>query len=243
MGNTDKLIQRIKESGDQPIPKWQFTFKRATVWLLFLLSVVAGALAFAVILFSLRETGFWALQHTGHSSLELFLSVLPFLWLGVLLIFLLVAIYSIQFSSKGYKLTTARWVGYSAAISILLGTIFYLGGGGPWIENTFASNISFYESIQEKKMKVWIQPEDGYLAGKMMAVSPNGIELEDFEGNSWTIAYETAFIAPIVQLQAGEEVKLVGEKTGPGTFTADEIRPWQGRAKGRQLGKQPKAGQ
>lgn len=240
MGNKDKLLERIKESRNQPIPKWQFVVKRTLIWLLFFLAVIAGALAFAVILFSLRETGFWALQHANHSGIELFLSILPFFWLVFLLIFLVIAIYSVQFSAKGYKMALSKWVGYSAAISIVLGTVFYLGGGGQWIENTFAANASFYESVQEKKMRIWVQPDDGYLAGKILLVAPEYFELQDFEGRLWNITYENAFIAPIVQLTKEEAVKIVGEKTGTSAFKADEIRPWQGRGKSRRPGNAPK---
>ena len=237
MSNTDKLMQRIKDSGDQPIPKWKFVLKRSIIWFSFGFAVIAGSLAFSVILFSLRETGFWALQHLDHSGWEMVLSLLPFIWLIALLIFLLVAIYSIQSSDKGYKLTLSKWVGYSAAISIVLGTIFYLGGGGQWLENTFASKASFYESVQEKKARIWMQPENGLLAGTLTEIKPDALIMKDFNGKSWVIKYEDAFIAPVLRLEEGEEVKLVGNIKVDNTFLAEEIRPWQGRKKSRQPGR------
>ncbi|MCB0653583.1 MAG: hypothetical protein KDC85_20060 [Saprospiraceae bacterium] len=239
MDNSKKIIDKIKSEKIQPIPRWRFILKNTAVWAAFILAVALGSISFSIVLFSIQQTDFDLISHMSHSKLEFFLGLLPFFWILSLIIFLLLAIYSIQYSKKGYKLTISRLVGASAALSILAGTLFFIGGGAGKLENAFANKISLYESLQEKKMKIWMNPQEGFLSG---TISDTGIDLmhiEDFEGKIWEVHYEGAFIPPVVLLEQGEKVKIIGKLLDKKTFQAEEIRPWGGpenrvRRQGRQ---------
>ncbi|MCO6489566.1 MAG: hypothetical protein J5I98_14165 [Phaeodactylibacter sp.] len=228
MKPSEKLLQKIKEEQAEPAPRWHFAVKNQLLWAAFGLAAVLGALAFSVILFAIQQTDFSILSHLSHSGLELFLGLLPFFWIILLVVFLLIAMYSVQYSRRGYKFTLARLVGYSAALSILLGTLFFIGGGAQRLEQAFAVNVSIYESIQEKKVKLWSMPEAGYLSGEIVETGLDAFQLKDFQGNTWTIRYGGAFIPPVVLLERGEKVKLVGEIEDDGAFAASEVRPWGG---------------
>lgn len=228
MKPSEKLIQKIREEQAEPAPRWHFAVKNRLVWAAFGLAVVLGALAFSVILFAIQQTEFNIVSHLSHSGLELFLGLLPFFWIALLVVFLLVAMYSVQYSRRGYKFTLARLVGYSAALSILLGTLFFIGGGAQRLEQAFALNVSIYESVQEKKIKLWSMPEEGYLSGEIVETEMGAFRLKDFQGKEWTVWYEGAFIPPVVLLERGEKVKLVGEVAEEGVFAASEVRPWGG---------------
>lgn len=237
MKPSEKLIQAIREQDIKPVPKWQFTLRNGLLLTAFLLAVLLGALAFSVILFSIQQTDFNVVSHLSHSRMELFLGLLPFFWIIVLVVFLAIAIYSIQYATKGYKFSAGKWVAYSAALSILLGTLFFIAGGAARIENAFEVNVSIYQSIEEKKTQLWSMPQDGYLAGNIIDVTAGSMQLKDLQGNSWTVHYEGAFIPPVVLLERGEKVKLIGKITAKDEFTADEIRPWGGYRGGRGQGR------
>ncbi|MBK9013752.1 MAG: hypothetical protein IPM82_06495 [Saprospiraceae bacterium] len=229
MKGSEKLIEAIKQQDIQPVPKWQFSLKNGLAWAGFLVAVVLGAMAFSVILFAIQQTDFNMVSHLSHSRLEMFLGLLPFIWIVFLIVFLAVAFYSIQYSKKGYKFTAAKLVGFSALLSILLGTLFFIGGGGHQLEHAFAVNVDVYESLQQRKTKLWSMPEDGYLSGQIEEVSAEYFVLKDFNNKAWKIHYESAFIAPVVRLEKGETVKLIGKLASKDEFTAEEIRPWGGR--------------
>ncbi|MCF8247109.1 MAG: hypothetical protein K9J37_19160 [Saprospiraceae bacterium] len=229
MKGSEKLIEIIRQQDIQPAPKWQFSMKNGLAWAGFLAAVVLGAMAFSVILFAIQQTDFNLVSHLSHSRLEMFLGLLPFIWIVFLIAALAIAFYSIQFSKKGYKFTAAKLVGFSALLSILLGTLFFIGGGGHQLEHAFAVNVDLYESIQQKKTKLWSMPKDGYLSGQIEAVNPDFFVLKDFNNKSWKIHYDSAFIAPVVRLEEGETVKLIGKMESIDEFTAKEIRPWGGR--------------
>ena len=223
-----KLIEKIKSEHIEPIPKWYFTTKNILVWVGFAVSVFIGAAAFSIILFSIQQTDFNLVSHLSHSRLEMFLGLLPFFWIITLVVFLVAAIYSIYHSKKGYKLKWSILVGISVALSILLGTLFFIGGGAGKLEQAFAVRVSLYESIQEKKEKIWMMPEEGYLSGIVESVKDSSFQLTDFDNNKWEVDFRGAFVPPVVFLEKGEQVKLVGKMKGEGSFKADEVRPWGG---------------
>lgn len=231
MKSSEKLIQALKEQDVKPVPKWQFTLKNSLQWTGFLVAVTLGALAFSVVLFAIQQTDFNIISHFSHSRLELFLGLLPFVWIVFLVVFLGIAFFSIRHSKKGYKFTVAKLAGFSAGLSILLGTLYFLAGGASHLDQAFAINVSLYESIQEKKMKLWSMPEEGYLSGEIVNVSPDFFQLKDFKNKVWEISFEEAFIPPVVSLEKGEKVKIVGKMLGSKAFSADEIRPWGGAGK------------
>ena len=232
MKPSEKLIQAIREQEIQPAPKWRFTLKNSLLWTAFTVAALLGALAFSIILFAIQQVDFSIISHLSHSRLEMFLGLLPFFWIILLIVFLIIAIYSVQYSKKGYKFTAAKLVGYSAALSILLGTLFFISGGAQRLEQAFAINVSLYESIQEKKVKLWTMPESGNLSGQIDEVGETSLQLIDFTGKTWTIFYEDAFIPPSVWLESGEKIKLMGEMSGEDEFTATDIRPWGGPGNG-----------
>ncbi len=229
MKNSTKLINRIKSEGVQPIPKWQFVSKQWFVWSIFVMSLVFGALAFSVILYSIQQTDFVLLSHLTHSKIEFLLGLLPFFWLFGLLLFLVFSIYAIQYSKKAYKLTLAKLVGWSAAMSILLGTMFFIGGGACKLEEAFASNLSIYQGLEQHKVKIWNNPEEGLLSGVIVTVGSEQFELKDLRNKIWTIKYPDAWIAPIVNLENDARIKLIGKKIDEQLFIAKEIRPWGGQ--------------
>ena len=229
MDKAKKLIDRIKKEKITPTPKWYFISKNALIWIGFIISVLVGAAAFSVILYAVQQTEFNLLTHFGHSTLEMFLGLLPIIWILALIIFLVSAIYFIQKSKKGYKLMWSRLVGFSTGLSILIGTLFFISGGGRWLDNAFANGITLYESIQSKKKKMWMNPEKGYLSGTIQKVSEKEFTLLDFNKKSWTVQYASdVFIAPIISIEKNQEVKMMGDLISEGLFMAKDIMPWGG---------------
>lgn len=228
MKRSEQLIQTIREQGIKPVPKRYFILKNALLWGGFAAAVLLGALAFSVILFSIQQTDFDLLSHATHSRPELFLSILPFFWLAVLAVFLVLAMTSFRNAPRGYKVPGVRLVVFCTALSILAGTAFFLAGGAQRLEHTFGIHVSLYESMQEKKIRLWSMPNEGYLSGEILEVQSEKFVLRDFRQKTWTIRYADAFFPPMVQIEAGEKVKMTGKMTGADMFNADQIRPWGG---------------
>ena len=237
MDNADKILEKIEKENIKPIPRWRFIWKENLIWLSYVLFILIGAASFSVILYAIQQSEFELLHHSGHSPAEFLLVFFPLLWFGILLVFLGGSILSAVKSFRGYKLGFPRWIGYSTLISMVLGTLFFIYGGAQWFEQTFANQVELYESVQEKKIKIWSNPEEGFLSGQIIAVQSDSIRLEDYNHHIWDIDIRSAFIAPRVLLETGEYIKLNGSMESPDKFRATDLRPW-----GKNNGKQKKHG-
>jgi len=229
MEESKKIIEKIKKENIRQMPKWYFVVPNILIWLGYVILVVVGAVAFSIILLSIQQTDFDLVSHLSHSRVELFLGLLPFFWITTLLIFLVAAIFTFRKSKKGYKFGWNRLLSLSTVASVLLGILFFIGGYSDLLENTFAEQVSYYECLQEKKQKIWMRPEVGFLSGTIEKVDVNRLQLIDFNNKKWEIDYGNAFIAHPVHLEKGEQVKLVGKITQANTFQAEEVRPWDGK--------------
>lgn len=236
MEKSKKIIESIIKAEIKPKPRWQFILGNNLVWVGLFLFTVLGAIAFSIILLSVQQTDFQIISHLSHSKWEMFLGLLPFIWILFILVFLVLAILSIKHSWKGYKISPLRLVTINAALSIGLGTLFFIYGGAQRLEHVFDLKMGNYQSIEERKMAMWSNPEEGLLSGRIEKVDKNIIFLNDFNDQLWEIDYQDAFVAPILLLEMGETIKIIGEPTNNKEFVASEVRPWGGpgnRGKGR----------
>jgi heme/copper-type cytochrome/quinol oxidase subunit 2 len=228
MDNAEKLIELIREKEMKPKARWHFTLKNSLALTAFIAVAIAGALAFSVILFAIQQSDFNLIAHMSHSIFEFMLGLIPLIWIIFLIVFLVLAIYSIKNSKKGYKFTSLSLIGFCTALSILAGTLFFISGGAGWLENAFATSFRQYESVEERKTKVWTMPEDGYLSGIILSVGDTTFKMEDFNGKSWTIEFREADIVPSIRIIDGEKIKMTGNMISDDIFKADKIRPWGG---------------
>jgi hypothetical protein len=225
------IVETIREHNIAPIPKWKFRLRNAFLWFWFVLGIGIGAISFSVILLAIQQSDLNLLEHVGHSRVEMILAILPFFWLIALLAFLLLAMLSIRYSWKGYKFSNIQLISLNVVVSIILGTVFFIGGGAQKLEEQFAIRINAYAGIEERKAQVWSNPKEGMLSGNIESIEGEKLVLTDLKGKTWEIEFSGAFIAPSVLLEKGERIKLLGETQNDKSFKALEIRPW-GRRNG-----------
>ena len=228
MNNSNKLIEKIKAQDLRPAPRWQFQLRDSALWILFISSTLFGALAFSIILYAVQQADFSLTRHISHSWYEMLLSLIPLVWIIFLIICLVLIILSIRNSRKGYKFNALSILGLGSALSILIGTLFFVTGGGNWLDQTFARKINQYESVEDRKTAVWSNPEEGTLSGKILTVSDKSFEIEDFTGKLWKVDYSDADLAPSIEIMEGEIIKMTGKMESEKTFKANIIRPWGG---------------
>jgi hypothetical protein len=229
----DKILRKIKEECICPKPRWQFLLKDYFIWLLFLISLLLGSLAFCVALYVL-STNDWDLYQYLHTTLVGHILVsIPYLWIVFLIIFVFIAYHNFKYTKSGYRRETYFVVGLSVVGSLFLGTFLHTLGAGEKIEEFVSASVPMYEKIAccSNRKDIWDQPASGLLGGTIMVIlDENNFELKDFGGTDWrvqenddTLEYEPLQILP------GEEVKIIGEKKQDFVFWAREIRPWRNK--------------
>jgi len=237
MNNFDKIIEQIENKHIEPTPKWYFSIKNLWFWMAFITSLLIGSISFSIILYSIQQTDFELLKHLKHSKFETFLVLLPYVWLFFLTVFSIVAFFSFKHFKNAYKYSLIHILGLSVFLSIVLGTLIFISNGGKYLENKFADKIELYNSIQDKRLQHWMNPDEGLLAGTIEIAKLDTIILIDFNQKKWNIYYHNVFIPPILEISEGEKIKLVGKKINENSFEATEIKPWGGYGKQRKVNK------
>lgn len=229
LNSVSELLNKIKMDSIEPIPRWRIQSLNITIWIIFFITLILGAGAFTVILYALQQSDFNLIPHLDHSNIERFMAILPIIWLLLLLVFLFLAIIVIRRTNRAYKISLLHWLWINMFLSIILGTLLFLFGGGRMIDKSFAVQFDAYHSIEERKSILWSQPDKGYLSGTIKTISEGQFRITDLKEKDWVILLEDAWIAPVVFMEPGEKVKIIGVKESEKVFHANEVRPWGGQ--------------
>jgi hypothetical protein len=225
---SQKLINKIVSEDIKPSPRWHFIFKNYILWIVFILFMFFGGIAFSIILYGMAESDFGLFFSLSYSKVQFLIASLPILWVIFLIIFLVVSISGIRHTRTGYRYPLFKILSINIVISILLGVTFFYSGGAERIEKVFAENIPAYRGIEENKSLRWSDPENGLLAGVIMEDNVDTILIEDLNGKKWEIITEEMIISQRVSLEIGEKIKIIGKILEDNIFTASEIRSWEG---------------
>jgi hypothetical protein len=231
-------LRKIKEQQIVPRTKNYFFLKRSTVWVIFGLSIILGSFAASVAVFQVKNAEWDLFKHYRHSVLEFILLFIPYFWILFMIGFSIVAFYYFRRTESGYRYRTATIVALSVFISILGGLGIYATGLSERIETVFEDNIPFYRGAAFHSRMAWMSPDKGLLAGKIIEITKEGkLKLADLNGKEWEITVDGALWKGKLSPEPDLEIKIIGNKTDKNCFTAQEIRPWQGRKKNRGSGK------
>ncbi len=213
---SDQTWLKIEKSKIKPIPKWEFFVKYFGLWIFILFWVVLSGLGVA--------TGYYMVSTNDWDLLYI-----PYFWIAVLLIFLMLVNTLFYKTKSGYrvekKLVIAGWV----VLSLFFGSLFSAVGMGEKVDKIMASKLSMYRTVSPLKLEVWMDPDGGRLSGTIKDVGEQQIVIDDFSGEVWIVDISRALVRGRVKLEVGQQIKIIGEMESSTNFEASEIRPWTGR--------------
>ena len=221
---TEKVLNKIKQEQIKPKSKWEFLVRDGGRWLIFALLVLMAVIAFGLLWFFWSE-GPWL--YGGRRGLGLIFGRMPIL---LLLLFLgagLIALLDFRNTGRGYRYPLIK-----IALVLLLGA-----GVLGWLTNYFGMSarvdrafgtLPYYEDRELYMKNTWQHPENGLLAGEIIAVGESQtFTLLDFTGKEWTIDASRAVWRHGLVPESNLQIKLIG-KVVEDIFVADEVRPWMG---------------
>ncbi len=232
-----ETVEKIKKQGIAPEPRWKYLVKKYGIWSLFGVVVLFGAVSFSVTLTMLQQLD-WDLYRFAHQSALIYsLTLLPYFWIVLIGMFLVLAFFDLRKTETGYKYSWLKIALASIGGIIAMGFIFSLIGLGGKFNAIVARDIPYYgQHIMMTKEKQWMQPDNGFLAGTLTTVSKNELEISDLNGQKWKIVLEEkTLIRPVANIALGEMIKIIGSREsevgagGVSIFQAIEIRPWIGQ--------------
>lgn len=227
MNNISKsIIDKIKKSGLKPKPKWQFILWHILLWAVFVLSIILGSLAFAMILGALFSTHWDLLPYIGGGPVKGFFLVLPYIWLAALVLILFTANVLFKKTKHGYRIKPAYVVIASILISFCIGLGLYASRAHNFVERSVRENIKPYAVMQERMEKMWSAPDKGVIAGKIVEIKSDAIfMLNAVTGDLWKVNIQKG--AKGFPPKVGLSVIVLGKKIGENEFLAKGIRPWE----------------
>lgn len=233
-------LQKIKKEKIRPFGKKRFFLKKSFIWILFGLSICLGIIATSVAIFQLKHAD-WDLYHQSNYSLLKFLALaVPYFWVIFILVFMGIAFNYFRQTEKGYRYNSFLLIFISVVISLIGGLALNQTDFSERLEIVFHENIPIYRRINRGRHRMWMSPDQGFLAGKIdHIVSEKEIGLTDLHGNRWRVDVSETIWRGRLASEMGLEIKIIGMMIGEGQFMAKEIRPMQGRrlqGRGRQQG-------
>lgn len=233
------ILKEIKKDKIKPRAKWVFIFKNILVWSLGALSLIISSLSVSVIIDIINNNDYLFLKIAHPSPIGLIIRSLPYFWIISMIIFVIIFRYSLKQTKNGYKLEVYKIIIISIFLSIILGVFFYTQNIGNNIDCSFAKKSSFYNQMMKPRHLIWLQEDQGVLAGKIISIiDQNNFNLEDFNKKQWKIIRsENKFLEPKfkkmafseINLRPGLEIRVIGQEINENTFQAFLIKPAPGR--------------
>ncbi len=230
-GTAASILARINAEHVVPTPRYAFVLREYIHWILWVATIIVGALAVAVTVYDgLSAT--YALYEATHDNFWTFLvSVLPYLWLFVFALMTGVAVRGLRATKRGYRYPTIVVLGSSILCSLFGGLLFHLFGFGFWLDNILGQQITQYMSMEKMELGMWQAPDQGRLIGMLVTTDDGSstdvtLQFEDARGQIWTISNEELNERDLVLLQSNTRVRLLGTTTDATTFHICGVFPW-----------------
>lgn len=203
-----KITGIIKKEKLSQKPKIIFVLKNISFWFLFAFSAFIGAIAFSVIFMAILEADFKAGRKLFVSPIAFVRTFLPFVWILTFTLLFLLAFFGMRHTKKGYRFSAISLVGINLVISLFLGVGLYTTGISYTVERAIAQSVPVYELLEERREKLWNNPEKGLLVGTVQK-QWNGkfFVLEDPQEHIWNIffAKDAAVLPPPIQVLLGKK--------------------------------------
>ncbi len=222
-----KILDEIDKRGLVPRPYAYFLARRSVFWALAGLSVVLGAISFAVVIYGALDYLATGGRNFDEFPLDDVFESLPFVWSVMLVLFMVSARFGIYKTKRGYRYPASRVVAGVVLASVILGALLHRFEVGKQTHQYLNSQVPAYERLVRSKEDYWTSPDNGYLGGRVVAVGEdNTITLRDFRGREWTVDIGDATVMLPEPLMEEGSVGIRGVKTGPTTFRALSIEEW-----------------
>ncbi|KKQ53170.1 MAG: hypothetical protein US70_C0005G0004 [Parcubacteria group bacterium GW2011_GWD2_38_11] len=224
---SESIIGKIKCEHIAPVPRWHFLLKDSAFWTFSVFSVILGSLSFSVVMHIINSGDLDIVNHLQGNLLTSAVMLLPYFWLLFLGLFAIVAYFNWKSTKNGYRYKR-RWIVFgSVALSVFFGSVFFALGMAKKLDNLMTLTIPLYnESKHNALNELWLQPEKGLLAGKIIEIDENEEKLivRDENGKDWTVTDNATGWEDSSLEKKGKIVKVIGRKCGDSSFEATEVR-------------------
>lgn len=215
-----------------PRSKTFFQTRECAVWLLWGISAIVGAFAVAVTLFVLNYRQYGLYEATHDNFFTFMVEALPLIWIVVFGLMILVSVYELRSTKRGYRYPLWQILLSSVVVSLAGGAALQLVGFGYTTDHMLGEHMGMYNSQDKLERKMWQNPEDGRMLGKQVhpLLPPNKtIDFVDVDGRDWLVDVTELTEAELELLGTKESVRLIGalSEENEDIFHSCGVFPWQ----------------
>lgn len=212
------ILERIEV--ESPTPKMVFLTREYSVWSFWVLSVIIGAVAIAVMLF-VGSHQQYALYEATHENLYTFMiEFLPYLWLATFALMTGLAVYNLRHTKRGYKYPVWQIATSSLVLSFAGGAALQFFGFGYFVDHELGEHVASYRSQEKLEMSLWQQPEEGRMTG----VLTGSTTFTDVSGTNWNVDTVDLPSRDTALLLSDQPVRVLGTST-EGKFIICNVFP------------------
>ena len=210
------VMSRIECGEVCPRSKTFFQTRECAVWVLWVTSIIVGALAVAVTFFVLNHRQYGLYEATHDNFFTFMVEVLPLLWIVVFGLMVFVGVYELRHTKRGYKYPLWQIFGSSMVLSLAAGAALHLFGFGYSTDHMLGQNVRMYNSQEKIEEKMWQAPDEGRLLGrfgKPLPAPSTLISFTDVAGNEWGVNVDELSMKERALIEQDEIVRLIGQIT------------------------------
>lgn len=228
---SDRVLERIHTEAITPSPKWLFWCSDMMVWVLWVLTVLAGAIAVSIMLYVAHHARYALYEATHETWFLFFVEVLPYIWVSFFIVMASLAYFNLRHTKHGYRYPMWFLLVSSMAGSIVGGFILSLFSVGYLMDTVMQNTMSTYPSLERAEMRMWQMPSEGRLVGIFSDVDPNAeatVTFIDTHNETWSVNIRELKIEDRELLEYEGSVRLLGTTTDMvrRLFHACGIFPW-----------------
>ncbi|MFT5037007.1 MAG: hypothetical protein ACI9VM_000579 [Candidatus Azotimanducaceae bacterium] len=227
----DSVISRIETDAVKPKSKWVFLCADCMVWVLWVLVVMVGALAFSESLYVSMHSGIEMYEMTHQSLFSFVIDSLPYVWILTFILMVFLAHYNMRKTRRGYVYPLRHIVISSIVFAVVGGFVFHVAGINKVIDRMVGASLLPYNSVHERQEYLWAHPQDGRITGVFIERFDNTKEVlfSDSVDRQWTVAIHELPPKDVSLLISGKRVRLFGEadiEANPHFFHGCGVMPW-----------------
>ena len=209
-----------------PKARWRFWLKNIVFWSAAAVSLVLGAAACALILHLASADEWAAFQLTSASWLKFLLLFVPIFWIVCLIVFAILGVYEVRQTKKGYRYSAVAVVLLVIGASFALGWLFHCFGWGIGLDDVLSERAPLYQEVMNPHVRLLSNPTAGLLSGLVLSrPDDDKFIIIDDHGVKWTVVASSSEDLDQANIQIGQAVRLVGQKTADNGFQAQKILP------------------
>jgi len=227
-----QVLAKIEKDGVPQTPKIMFTAAEWSMWILWALSILIGAVAFSVIIFFSMHAGFAFYEATHEGFFDFFLDIMPYTWVGVFIATALLAHHNLRHTKRGYKYQVWQVLLSSILLSFAGGIGLHMFGVGFHIDGFIAQRMPMFPAMHSIENRLWQAPLDGRMLGQYLPGFEEGMEhmmrFQDANGAVWELDIAELTPSDLELLITGKQMRIVGvpSTTAPNIFTGCGVFPW-----------------